>query len=195
MPAVCRERRSKCGRRAGGRGGLRRGGEPGEGLAIRCPRRQSRAPCLPESSCLCPSSRPEPQLLHLPVMGKRFLPGRAFAGVGRDDAGRAGGPGRGRHVTAGGWPPLTQGPRLAFQAEGRGGGARDQQPHAGPALPAPPRPAPPRPRHVRLFPPVGDLGDRPRCPGGSAAAPHQVRSRGPCGVRGAGLRSLRLRCS
>lgn len=150
-----------------------------------CPRRQSRVPRLPESSCLCPSSRPEPQLLHLPVVGKRFPPGRAFAGVGQDDAGRAGGPGRGRHVTAGSWPRLTRRPRLAFQAEGRG--ARDQQPHAGPALPAPPRPAPPRPRHVRLFPPVGDLGDRPRCPGGSAAAPHQVRSRGPCGVRGAGL--------
>ena len=70
---------------------------------------------------------------------------------------------------------MTQGARsLAFQAEGRGRGPRDQQPDTRLALPPAQRPAPPGPRHVRLFPPVGDLGDRPRCAGGSAAAPDQV---------------------
>lgn len=63
---------------------------------------------------------------------------------------------------------------LAFQAAGHGRGPRDQQPCSGPALPPPERPASPGPRHVRLFPPVGDLGDHPRCPGGPATAPDQV---------------------
>lgn len=93
---------------------------------------------------------------------------------GRGGIGRARPSCRPAWMTADNWPPLRRGHSFAFQAEGCGGGPHGQQPHARPALPPTQRPAPPRPGHVRLFPPVGDLADRPRGFGGSAAAPDQV---------------------
>lgn len=76
-------------------------------------------------------------------------------------------------------PPSLRGAHsIAFQAEGRGGGPPDQQPHARPTLPCLEGSAPPGPRHVRLLPSVSHLGDRPRRPRGSAAAFDQVGSDG-----------------
>ena len=112
-------------------------------------------------------------------MAKKFLPGRVICREGLDKPMGAQCLCVGKVAMGLSWrqgyattthvnhsPPL--------QAEGHGRGPRDQQPCAGPALPPPERPASPGARHVRLFPPVGDLGDHPRRPGGPAAAADQV---------------------